>query len=84
MIKALYFILSLIAGLTVGVILAVFLGLTVFFQTLLTFPVSVYLKSVSNYENDSQGASKKPVDIWDRHIARMNKKKQQYKDHDPV
>ena len=82
MIKALYFILSLIAGLTVGVILAVFLGLTVFFQTLLTLPVSVYLKSVSNHEGDSRRASKKPEDIWDRHIARMEQKKQQYKDHE--
>ena len=82
MIKALYFILSLIAGLTVGVILAVFLGLTVFFQTLLTFPVSVYLKSVSNHEGDSSRASKTPDDIWDRHIARMEQKKQQYKDHE--
>ena len=82
MIKALYFIFAVIAGLTVGLLLSVFVALTVFFQTLFTFPISVYLRSVHNYENGLAGASKKPEDIWDRHIARMEQKKQQYKDHE--
>ena len=84
MIKVLYFILSLIAGLTVGVILAAFLAITVFFQTLLSFPVSVYLRSMENYSGNSPRSSNKPEDVWYRHIARMEKKKQQLKDHNQV
>ena len=83
MIKVIYLILSLIAGLTVGVVLAVFLGIAVFFQTLLSFPVSVYLRSLESRHGGSP-PPKKPKDVWDRHIARMEKKKQQYKDRDRV
>tara|TARA_R100001443_G_scaffold109713_1_gene121197 strand:- start:453 stop:701 length:249 start_codon:yes stop_codon:yes gene_type:complete len=80
MIKALYFLFSLGAGLTIGVVLASVLAVITFFQSLINFPIAVYLRSVQNYNSSQQ--EREPTDVWERHIARMEKKKQQYKDHE--
>ena len=77
-----YLILSIIAGLTVGVILAVFVGITAMVHSLIAFPMQVYHTSTTRLREVEQIIENE--DIWDRHIRRMEKKKQQYKDHDPV
>ena len=82
MTKILYFIFALVAGLTVGLLLSIFIAISVFFQSFLTFPIAVYSRSVSSYESGLREISKEPKDIWERHIARMEEKKQQYKDHE--
>ena len=77
-----YLILSLIAGLTVGVLLALFVGITAMLHSLIAFPVQVYRTSTSRLKQVEQIIENE--NIWDRHIRRMEDKKQQYKDHDPV
>ena len=77
-----YLILSIIAGLTVGIVVAVFASVAALVHTLFSFPIQVYYSSTqrrreSDYMRENE-------DIWDRHIARMDKKKQQYKDRDRV
>jgi hypothetical protein len=75
-----YLILSIIAGLTVGVVVAVFASVAALVHTLLAFPIQVYYSSTKRLR-ELEGV-KKNEDIWDRHIARMDEKKQQYKDRD--
>tara|TARA_B100000519_G_C14210246_1_gene422295 strand:+ start:1029 stop:1283 length:255 start_codon:yes stop_codon:yes gene_type:complete len=77
-----YLILSIIAGLTVGILLAVFVGVTAMLHSLLAFPIQVYRTSTARLKEVEQIIQNE--NIWDRHIRRMEDKKQQYKDHDPV
>ena len=87
--KIAYAIFSILAGLTVGLLLALFVGLTTFFQSLIAFPIQVYRQSIAQSKarrlqkvfgipKDFQGADfKQPSEesIWDKHIQRMEEKK---------
>ena len=73
-----YLILSIIAGLTVGVVVAVFASVAALVHTLFAFPIQVYYSSTQRRRES--GHMRENEDIWDRHIARMEKKKQQLKD----
>ncbi len=73
-----YLILSIIAGLTVGVVVAVFASVAALVHTLFAFPIQVYRASTQRLRESDY--IRENEDIWDRHIARMEKKKQQYKD----
>ena len=87
--KIAYAIFSILAGLTVGVLLALFVGLSTFFQSLIAFPMQVYKQSIAQSKarrlqkifgvpNDHQFADfKQPSEesIWDKHIQRMEQKK---------
>ena len=75
-----YLILSIIAGLTVGILLAVFVGVTAMLHSLLAFPIQVYRTSTARLKEVEQIIQNE--NIWDRHIRRMEDKKQQYKDHE--
>ena len=77
-----YLLLSIVTGLTVGVLVAVFAGVVTLVHSLYAFPIQVYRSST--YRLRELEDIRKNEDIWDRHIARMEKKKQQYKDHDRV
>ena len=77
-----YLILSIIAGLTVGIVVAVFASVAALVHTLFAFPIQVYHSSTQKLRELED--IRKNEDIWDRHIARMDKKKQQYKDRDRV
>tara|TARA_R100001509_G_scaffold80249_1_gene45085 strand:- start:366 stop:662 length:297 start_codon:yes stop_codon:yes gene_type:complete len=84
-----YGLFSLVSGLTVGLLLAMFIGICAFFNSLITFPLQIYKQSVEAYQvrrlrkifgvrKDSQLADfKQPSEesIWDKHIQRMEQKK---------
>jgi|TARA_R100000084_G_scaffold62525_2_gene26810 MFS superfamily sulfate permease-like transporter len=70
--KVIYFILSLLAGLTVGVVIALFIAIVAFINNLIAFPFLIYRncleverRKLYSVEND---------DIWERHIKRMKQK----------
>jgi len=87
--KIAYAIFSILAGLTVGILLALFVGLSTFFQSLIGFPMQVYrqciaqstarrLQKIFGVPSDHQFADfKQPSEesIWDKHIQRMEEKK---------
>ena len=75
LIKFSYAILSIIAGLTVGVILALYVGLMSCIQTLIVFPFQIYTNCVNSAIEKKIKAMGSPAqgdeDMWDRHIQRM-------------
>lgn len=94
-----YGLFSLIAGLTVGVLLAIFIGLCAFFNSLVTFPLQIYkqsleasrarrLQKVFGVPKDFQRADfqvpAQEESIWDKHIRRMEEKKKQKEDQAPL
>tara|TARA_R110002124_G_scaffold114147_1_gene268645 strand:- start:177 stop:479 length:303 start_codon:yes stop_codon:yes gene_type:complete len=85
----LYGLFSLIAGLTVGLLLAIFIALCAFFNSLVTFPLQIYRQSVEasrvrrfqkvfGVSKDFQRADfqvpAKAESIWDKHIRKMEEK----------
>ena len=68
-----YLILSIIAGLTVGVLLALFVGITAMLHSLLAFPIQVYRTSTARLKEVEQIIENE--NIWDRHIRRMEDNK---------
>ena len=75
LIKFSYAILSIIAGLTVGVILALYVGLMSCIQTLIVFPFQIYTNCVNSAIEKKIKAMGSPAqgdeDMWERHIQRM-------------
>ena len=75
LIKFSYAILSIIAGLTVGVILALYVGLMSCIQTLIVFPFQIYTNCVNSVIEKKIKAMGSPAqgdeDMWERHIQRM-------------
>ena len=97
--KVLYAFLALIAALTVGVVLAVVVGVITSLRCLVEFPLTVYGACVNNEktrrlteafgvqsikELERQQEMTADEEMWDRHIKRMEKKKEKYKDRDSV
>tara|TARA_B100000424_G_C22476148_1_gene278648 strand:+ start:136 stop:432 length:297 start_codon:yes stop_codon:yes gene_type:complete len=84
-----YAIFSLLAGLTVGVLLAAFIGISSFINSLIGFPVQIYkqcvvqhtarrMQKVFGIRKNNQFADAKQSSeesIWDKHIQRMQEKK---------
>lgn len=85
-----YGLFSLVAGLTVGLLLATFIGICAFFNSLVIFPLQIYKKSVEAHRarrlkrifgvsKDFQRADfqvpPQEESIWDKHIRRMEQKK---------
>ena len=68
-----YLILSLVAGLTVGVILAVFVGITAMVHSLVAFPMQVYRGATTRLREVEEIIENE--DIWDRHIRKMEENK---------
>ncbi len=84
-----YGLFSLVAGLTVGLLLAIFIGICAFFNSLVIFPLQIYKKSVEAHRarrlkrifgvsKDFQRADfqvpPQEESIWDKHIRRMEEK----------
>jgi|TARA_R110000851_G_scaffold18440_1_gene58036 hypothetical protein len=68
--------LSVLVGLTFGVVLSVFVGVSVFVKTLVTFPIELYnVRMQSHLRKRLEALSEVPDDIWGRHIERMEKNK---------
>ena len=86
--KLIYGTIALLAGITVGVVVAVFLAVLRFFEVLISFPLEIYKSLVQTYKtrlmmqafNVQESSGEKEDErsnsdkMWDRHIERMNKK----------
>ena len=86
--KLIYGTIALIAGITVGVVVAIFLAVVRFFEVLISFPLEIYRSLVQTYKTrlmmqafNVQESSGEEEDersnsdkMWDRHIERINKK----------
>ena len=66
-----YLLLSIFAGLTVGVVLSVYVGILSCIQTLIGFPMRVYYGCVANAMARKFADSDTPEDIWSRHIEKI-------------
>ena len=87
--KLIYGTIALIAGITVGVVVAIFLAVLRFFEVLISFPLEIYRSLVNTYKarlmmeafsvQESSGEEEEERSnsdkMWDRHIERINKKK---------
>ena len=87
--KLIYGTIALLAGATVGVVVAIFLAVIRFFEVLISFPLEIYRSLVQTYKTrlmmqafNVQESSGEAEDersnsdkMWDRHIERINKKK---------
>jgi len=75
LIKLSYAILSIIAGLTVGVILSLYVGFMTCLNTFIMFPFQIYTNCVNSAIEKKIKAMGSPAqgdeDMWDRHIQRM-------------
>jgi|TARA_Y100000361_G_scaffold151961_2_gene170407 flagellar biosynthesis protein FliQ len=85
--KLIYATVALCAGLTVGVVVAVFVSIMKLIETLISFPLVIYKTLMESYkakilmqafapntpdpEVDTRSKEEK---MWDRHIARIRKK----------
>ena len=83
-VKIIYAMVALISGLTVGVVVATFVCLIKFLETLISFPLEVYRMMLQSYktrimmqafmpespqeEEEQKSESEK---MWDRHIERI-------------
>lgn len=86
--KLIYGTIALLAAMTVGVVVAIFLAVIRFFEVLISFPLEIYRSLVQTYKTrlmmqafNVQESSKEEGDersnsdkMWDRHIERINKK----------
>ena len=86
--KLIYGTIALLAGITVGVVVAIFLAVLRFFEVLISFPLEIYRSLLQTYKTrlmmqafNVQESSKEEGDersnsdkMWDRHIERINKK----------
>jgi len=83
-VKIIYGMVALISGLTVGVVVATFVCLIKFVETLISFPLEVYRMMLQSYktrimmqafmpESPQEGQEKKSEseEMWDRHIERI-------------
>tara|TARA_R110001592_G_scaffold90120_10_gene265081 strand:+ start:1034 stop:1270 length:237 start_codon:yes stop_codon:yes gene_type:complete len=68
-----YLILSLVAGLTVGILLALFVGVTAMLHSLIAFPMQVYRTSTAKLNQVEQIIANE--DMWERHIRKMEENK---------
>ena len=86
--KLIYGTIALLAGITVGVVVAVFLAVIRFLEILISFPLEIYRSLIHTYRtrlmmeafNVQESSTEKEDErsnsdkMWDRHIERMNKK----------
>ena len=83
--KLIYGTIALIAGITVGVVVAIFLAVLRFFEVLISFPLEIYKTllqtrlmmqafNVQESSGEEEGERSNSDKMWDRHIERINKK----------
>ena len=76
LIKLLYAILSIIAGLTVGLVLSLYIALIAGLQTFIMFPLQVYnncvRSAIAKRMEENEVVAQKNEDMWERHIQRMD------------
>ena len=86
--KLIYAIISIIAALTVGLFVSVFIGVVTTLQVFFRFPIRIYNSLVEaeitrlkleafNVQTQANEDEETMADkMWERHIKRMNEKKQ--------
>ena len=86
--KLIYAIISIIAALTVGLFVSVFIGVITTLQVFFRFPIRIYNSLVEaeitrlkleafNVQTQANEDEETMADkMWERHIKRMNEKKQ--------
>ena len=86
--KLIYAIISIIAALTVGLFVTVFIGVVTTLQVFFRFPIRIYNSLVEaeitrlkleafNVQTQANEDEETMADkMWERHIKRMNEKKQ--------
>ena len=86
--KVIYAIISIIAALTVGLFVSVFIGVITTLQVFFRFPIRIYNSLVEaeitrlklqafNVQTQANEDEETMADkMWERHIKRMNEKKQ--------
>ena len=85
-VKIIYAMVALISGLTVGVVVAIFVSFMKLLETLISFPLEVYRMMMQSYktrimmqafmpESPQEGEEKKSEseEMWDRHIERIKR-----------
>jgi len=76
LIKLLYAILSIIAGLTVGLVLSLYIAIIAGLQTFIMFPLQVYnncvRSAIAKRMEENEVVAQKNEDMWERHIRRMD------------
>ena len=71
--KVSYAATAIVAGLTVGVVLSVYVGVVSCLQTLFSFPLHIYNKSITTLMLQQQESDSEEKDIWEKHINRRFK-----------
>ena len=71
--KVTYAATAIVAGLTVGVVLSVYVGVVSCLQTLFSFPLHIYNKSITTLMLQQQEVDSEEQDIWEKHINRRFK-----------
>ena len=83
-VKIIYAMVALISGLTVGVVVATFVCLIKFLETLISFPLEVYRMMLQSYKTrimmqafipespqETEEQKSESEKMWDRHIERI-------------
>ena len=83
-VKIIYAMVALISGLTVGVVVATFVCLIKFLETLISFPLEVYRMMMQSYKTrimmqafmpespqEPEEEKSQSEKMWDRHIERI-------------
>ena len=86
-VKIIYAMVALISGLTVGVVVATFVCLIKFLETLISFPLEVYRMMMQSYKTrimmqafmpespqEPEEEKSESEKMWDRHIERIKNK----------
>lgn len=85
--QVIYAIISIIAALTVGLFVSVFIGLITTLQVFFRFPIRIYNSlveaEITRLKMEAFNVNQKPIQdeetvadqMWERHIKRMNEKK---------
>ena len=92
-IKILHVLISIVAALTVGVLLSIFIGIASLLDTFFSFPIQVYrnlrqqekLRRLSQVFTPAYNEPKSEPEedtIWDKHIRRMEEKKKHNSNHE--
>jgi len=92
-IKIIHALISIVAALTVGVILSVFIGVASLLDAFIQFPIQVYrnlqeqervrrLSQIFTPEHNEAPIEPLDENIWDKHIRRMEEKKKHNSNHE--
>jgi|TARA_A100001515_G_scaffold80705_1_gene63961 uncharacterized membrane protein len=68
-----YILISILAGITVGIVLSVYVGILACIQTLINFPMRVYYGCMAHRMAAEINNYDEAEDIWSRHIEKIER-----------